>query len=135
MSDVCDTDVVDDVETPAIAKEESSVRIANINHAERGKDDTTVGEETHMKQTGVKDAKGDTGAHYSSSDVGDYCDEILTAPKVNGIYEYVEENTSDIDARNRSTSETWAVENTEDDRIVEFLDKNNEKVFFSLLLP
>jgi hypothetical protein len=133
MSVVCDTDIVDGVETPAISKEESNGRIANINQAERGKDDTTMAGETDMKQAGVKDAKGDTGEHCSSSDVGEYCDEILTAAKVNGIY--VEENTSNVDARNRSTSETLTAENTEDDRIVDFLDKNNEKVYFSLSHP
>jgi hypothetical protein len=127
MSVVCDTDIVDGVETPAISKEESSARIVNINHAERGKDDTTVGGETDMKQAGVKDAKGDTGEHNSSSDVGDY------SAEVNGIC--VEENTSNIGARNRSTSETLTAENTEVGHIVDFLDKNNQKVYFSLSHP
>jgi hypothetical protein len=98
MSVVCDTDVVDGVETPVIAKEDGKVGTAN------------------------------TGEHQSGSAVGDCCVEILTATKVNGIC--VEENTSNGNARNRSTSETWIAENTEDDHIVDFLDKNNEKVYF-----
>jgi hypothetical protein len=133
MSTVCDRDVVDGVETPVVVNEEGTGRIANINHAEIGKDSVTVGGEIHIKQAGVRDAEGDTGQHHSSSYVGDYRDEISDispAAKLNGIY--VKENTSDSDNRNRTTSETWTAENTEDDCIVEFLDKSNEKVYLSL---
>jgi hypothetical protein len=136
MSTVCDRDVVDDVETPVIVNEESTVRIANINHAEVGKDGVTTGGEIHIKHAGVRDVEGDTGENHSSSSVGDYCDEmsvISPAAKVNGIN--VKENTSNSNNRNRTTSETWTAENEEDDCIVEFLDKSNEKVYLSLSHP
>jgi hypothetical protein len=130
MSTVYNRDVVDGVETPVVVKEEGTGRIANINRAEIGKDSVTVGGEIHIKQAGVRDAEGDTGEHH------DYCDEISDispAAKLNGID--VKENTSGSDNRNRTTSETWTAENTEDDCIVDFLDKNNEKVYLSLSHP
>jgi hypothetical protein len=134
MSIVCAGDVVDRVGTPVVINEDSTVRIANINHAEIGKDGvTTGGEEIHIKQAGVRDVEGDTGENHCSSCVGDYCDEmsaISPAAKVNG-----RENTSNSDDRNRTTSETWTAENTEDDCIVDFLDKSNEKVCLSLSHP
>jgi hypothetical protein len=136
MSIVCDRDVVDGVETPVVVNEESTVRIANINLAEIGMDGVTTGGEIHIKQAGVRDVEGDTRENHSSSYVGDYCDQmsvISPAAKVNGIY--VKENTSNSDNRNRTTSETWTAENTEDDCIVDFLDKSNEKVYLSVSHP
>jgi hypothetical protein len=135
MSTECDRVVVDGVETLVVVNEEN-VRIANSNHAERGKDGVTIGGEIYIKQAGVRDAEGDTGEHHSSTYVGDFCGEISVispAPKENGIY--VKENTSNSDNRNRTTSETCTAEDTEDDCIVDFLDKSNEKVYLSLSHP
>jgi hypothetical protein len=133
MSIVYDGDVIDRVETPVVVNEDSTVRVANMNHAEIGKNGVTAGGEIHIKQAGVRDVEGDTGENHSSSFIGDYCDEmsvISPAAKVNGMY--VKETTCNSANRNRTTSETWAAENTEDDCIVDFLDKSNEKVYLFL---
>lgn len=134
MSTVCARDVNDGVETSVGVSEESAVRITNMSNVEIGKGGVITGGETHTQQTGVRDVKGDPGENHSSSCVGDYCDQmsvISLAAKVKGV----KENTSNIDNRKRTTSETLTPENTEDDCIVDFLDKSNEKVYLSLSHP
>jgi hypothetical protein len=88
-------------------------------------------EEIQTKENGVKDAGGDTGVHNSSTYLGNCGDVIPVASpvtEVNGIS--AKQITS-----TRITSNNWSTEETEDDCIVDFLDKSNDKVHLSLSHP
>jgi hypothetical protein len=132
MTTVCDGDAVDGVVTPVVEARvaaDTDGRIMNV-------DDVTVGKEMHSEQNGVQEAAGGTGVHCSSTSVGDYCGEVPVkspAAELNGIS--VKDVASSSFNRTRTTSDTWAAEETEDNCIVDFLDKSNDKVYLSESYP
>jgi hypothetical protein len=129
MSTVCDGGGVG---MPVGIEASLDGRIANVNDAGGDKDDVTTGQEMRPAENGMKDAGGDTGAHYSSTYVGNCCAETPVT-ELNGISG--KEITSNNSNRTRTTSDTWITEEIEDDSIVDFLDKSNDKVYLSLSHP
>lgn len=119
MSTVRDSDAVGDVEMAVDTGASLDGRAANANDTGGSKDDVTTGQEIGLKENGVKDEGLDIGVQHLTTHVDNYCGEIPVKSqdtKLNGM------NRKEI------TSNTWTSEELEDDCIVDFLDKNNDKV-------
>jgi hypothetical protein len=132
MSSVCDSDAVGGMEMVICIEDSLDGRVTNVNGTGGSKDDVTAGNDIRTKEDGEKDAAGYTGVHHFSMYDGNDCGEIsvtLPTTKLNGING--KGNTSNSSNRIRTASDTWTAEETEDDCIVDFLDKNNGKVHLS----
>ncbi|XP_021913858.1 leucine-rich repeat flightless-interacting protein 2 isoform X3 [Zootermopsis nevadensis] len=118
MSTVRDSDAVGDVEMAVDTGASLDGRAANANDTGGSKDDVTTGQEIGLKENGVKDEGLDIGVQHLTTHVDNYCGEIP-----------VKSQDTKLNDMNRKeiTSNTWTSEELEDDCIVDFLDKNNDK--------